>query len=85
MDNRLDDAKEQLKREVENWYRWLSAEEKQLFSSADKSRMLGALRQFKFTADFISDSAIARAEQFIAAGGERMIERLVKGDYSIHV
>lgn len=85
MENRLGNAQARLKRELEDWYYWLAAEEKQLFSPADVSRMLGGLQQFKSTADFIAGSAIARADQFIAAGGERMIERLVKGDYSIHV
>ncbi|WP_379165674.1 hypothetical protein [Paenibacillus roseus] len=77
-------ARQELAKAIERWYVWLSSSPAVLFHAADMDLMVEPVSRFLQSAEWMSESAIAKHEWFVQKGAERLLNRLEKGDFDIY-
>lgn len=84
MAERGDDDRRRLAALVEQWYVWMCSRPEVIFGEADMRRMLEPIVRLRDTGEWLSRSAVAKADWFIETGAQLIVERLAKGDYDLY-
>lgn len=84
MAEREDDNHRRLAALVEQWYVWMSSRPAVIFGESDMRRMMEPIVRLRGTSEWLSQSAVAKADWFIETGARLIVDRLVKGDYDLY-